>query len=421
MNLIIPHAYNVPGGVEKVTCSLIKEFSKLIDKVIFVLPENKIDYFKKIIPPSDKLIYETFSWPRGSWQNRVYLNLSKILAVMEKYGCAKSLLYKKLYEKKERLKKDDIIKYLAKKHKATHCLYMIINAQRVPSLKIPVAGIVHDVFWLTFPDCYSEEFKKERQENLIEWLTKADVVFAVSNRTKKDILSIYSKNQSKVQVIPEAADINKKNFSKTNKQKIPILYYPAGLNDHKHHLILFKAAYKLAQKKLKFKLLLTGKDTEYLTGNRPIKSMIEEQARIFYQKNKKLMSKYVKSLGYCDNEKVDALYKKCSAVVLASVYEGFGLPLAEALARGIPVICSDIDVFEEQIELYKCKDFVTTFPAGNVDALTGCCAEFLKHPKKRLSYEAVKRRFSHWTWKEVAEKYINCLRTCKPVFANQKA
>ena len=52
-------------------------------------------------------------------------------------------------------------------------------------------------------------------------------------------------------------------------------------------------------------------------------------------------------LGAVDDARLDALYAGATAVVALSLYEGFGLPVAEALAAGTPVVCSDIPPFRE--------------------------------------------------------------------------
>ena len=51
--------------------------------------------------------------------------------------------------------------------------------------------------------------------------------------------------------------------------------------------------------------------------------------------------------GYVTDEQRDGLYAEASALLLPSVYEGFGMPLVEAMAAGVPCCCSSIPVFEE--------------------------------------------------------------------------
>lgn len=51
--------------------------------------------------------------------------------------------------------------------------------------------------------------------------------------------------------------------------------------------------------------------------------------------------------GYVTDVERDALYRGAAALLMPSIYEGFGMPLIEAMAAGIPCLCSDIPVFEE--------------------------------------------------------------------------
>jgi glycosyltransferase involved in cell wall biosynthesis len=79
-------------------------------------------------------------------------------------------------------------------------------------------------------------------------------------------------------------------------------------------------------------------------------------------KNNKLENKIVFESG--DDAKLLSYYKKAKAFVFPSTFEGFGLPLVEAMHSGCPVICNSIEVFKE-----IGSDSVEFFDYNNSDSL----------------------------------------------------
>jgi len=78
----------------------------------------------------------------------------------------------------------------------------------------------------------------------------------------------------------------------------------------------------------------------------PKDRFIEElKCSIFYQKSLFVFSNL-------SDAELDFLYSNASALVFASKAEGFGLPIVEAMTRGLPIICSDIPIFRELADGY---------------------------------------------------------------------
>jgi glycosyltransferase involved in cell wall biosynthesis len=75
----------------------------------------------------------------------------------------------------------------------------------------------------------------------------------------------------------------------------------------------------------------------------------------------------VRALGWVSEERLEELYETAFAVVCPSTYEGYGLPLAEALARGLPTVASDIPPHRE-----SAGDAALYFPPGDAAALAEC-------------------------------------------------
>jgi len=203
-------------------------------------------------------------------------------------------------------------------------------------LKIPSA--------VTIPDMqhehYSEFFKKEvllwRKNNLKPSCDIADIVFTLSEFSAKDISEKLGIEKDKI--VPAyigCSDIFKNQKIKGNvffkaKYDLPdkYIFYPANFWPHKNHENLFRAVkqYKKIFKK-DINLVLTGYDE----NNLPV---IEKNIESLGLKNN------VRILGYLDAGDMPFVYANAQALVFPSLFEGFGMPIIEAMWQDCPVLCS---------------------------------------------------------------------------------
>jgi glycosyltransferase involved in cell wall biosynthesis len=113
------------------------------------------------------------------------------------------------------------------------------------------------------------------------------------------------------------------------------LYYPAATFAHKNHAVLFRTYAALERRgAIDEPLLLTGART----------GLWKKLARLIRELG---MEGHIRHLGYLSHAEVRRVYAGASAIVFPSLFEGFGLPVLEAVEFGKKVIVSRLEVFEE--------------------------------------------------------------------------
>jgi len=108
---------------------------------------------------------------------------------------------------------------------------------------------------------------------------------------------------------------------------------------------------------------------------------------------------------------VDTLYEDTRCVVLPSAYEGFGFPLGEAIDRGLPVICSDIPPFREQLAMFERPANVQIVPANDAVSLAASMEHFLKCAADAQEDRKPGESLRRWTWQNTAQRCFELLST----------
>lgn len=165
-----------------------------------------------------------------------------------------------------------------------------------------------------------------------------------SNYNKQDLMKYYDVPETKVKVIHSLPDIS---VLKTLKEFEPqkylnkynlcdeYIYYPAHLIEAKNHLNLLKALRIIKEKYGEtIPLILSG-------GKQTLLPQIEERAKCY--------GLSVRYLGYIDYPDVIQTFKKTRALVFASLFDPFALPIWEAFYLGVPVVSSNVCALPEQV------------------------------------------------------------------------
>jgi glycosyltransferase involved in cell wall biosynthesis len=113
----------------------------------------------------------------------------------------------------------------------------------------------------------------------------------------------------------------------------------------------------------------------------------------------------VRALGYVPDPDLVRLVAGAAALVLPSVYEGFGLPALEALACGTPVVASDLPALREVL-----GDQAELVPPGDPAALAAALARVLDDPGGEPARAARRTRAAGFTWENCAQATLSAYR-----------
>ncbi len=211
---------------------------------------------------------------------------------------------------------------------------------------------IHDVIFERYPEQYSRidvEIYKRKFRYSCE---HADKVIAISEQTKRDILEFYKIPEEKISVCYQSCtpafskkvDEQLKQHIK-EKYSLPDQYflYVGSIIERKNLLGICKAIY-LLRNELTIPLVVIGDGTKY---KQQVKDFIKQNGLdnqvIFLSENPlaKVASSFLRA------EDFPAIYQMAMAMIYPSFFEGFGIPVLEALCSRLPVITSNVSSLPE--------------------------------------------------------------------------
>lgn len=194
---------------------------------------------------------------------------------------------------------------------------------------ITVHDMIHEIYPQYFK--YNENNLKEKRH----CIESADKIIAVSENTKSDVMRYYKIPENKISVVYNAAsqifnEINEGEKAKRRRKyniKRPFILYVGQRRGYKNFLILLKV-FSLWEKNKEIDLLCIGGEARW----------DKEEAAIIRNAN---LSNSVKLFHNISDEELKLLYSLAEVFIYPSLYEGFGIPILEAMACGTPVIVSN--------------------------------------------------------------------------------
>lgn len=260
----------------------------------------------------------------------------------------------------------------------------------------PFVVTVHDLIPLVFPNHFKRGIKGEVKWQIQRWnLSRSKRIITDSISSKKDITSFIHKSPDTIDVIPLAPrSVFMKTLSLVSFK--PYAVYVGDINWNKNIFGLLHAWKSLVDKKA-----FHSGELLYLVGHAFLSTSREaQQIDAFIQTNH--LESVIKRIGFLSDEELSQLLSSSSMCVLPSYYEGFGLPVLEAMASGTIVIATHGGSLKEITgPAIICDPYNSESIAKSIRDV------FSLSQKKR---EELVRRGREWagkySWKHVAENTI---------------
>jgi glycosyltransferase involved in cell wall biosynthesis len=265
----------------------------------------------------------------------------------------------------------------------------------VPIPTAPGAATVvslHDVLHHEHPAMFSAAERRYRGVTYDRAARRADLVITVSEHARRQIVERLAIPADRVAAIPHGLDPTR--FTPEPGERdgdiaLPerFVLYPANLWPHKNHERLLRAFARAGVDDLH--LVLTGQ-----TYGRPLPGLAGPR---------------VVHLGHLPHSEVPALYRRATALVFPSLFEGFGMPLVEAMASGCPVAASARGAIAE-----TCGDAALLFDPEDEEAIAGAMRRIVEDEdlRGRLRADGLLRA-SSFGWDDVAARHVEVYRRAR--------
>lgn len=266
---------------------------------------------------------------------------------------------------------------------------------RLKSKKIKSIVTIHDLIFVRYPELYSHFDRKIHFLKFKKATQNADLVIAISQQTKEDIIQFFNIKADKIKVIYQGCqEVFKQKYSLEEKEEVRqnfnlpknFILNVGTIEERKNALIIVKAI-----KDIDTTLVLVGRETAY---TKKLHQYIKEHQL----ENKVLFLKKLTS------KELAILYQLADIFIYPSIFEGFGIPIIEALYSNTAVITTNSGVFPEA----GGPDSIYIDPT-NVIQLQEAITNLLNNPQKRL--EITQKGFEFvqkFNDEIIAQQYMDC-------------
>lgn len=255
-----------------------------------------------------------------------------------------------------------------------------------------------DAQHIVFPEFFTAQELRTRAYIWADSIKRSDHIIAISHFAKQQLIEHYGVQPDNISVIHLGVDQDKfhrpldahtaSQIRDTYQLPERFLYYPAGTWEHKNHSRLLAA---LAL------LIARGHDDIHLVLSGVQRSSHDH---ILHEVHQQSLEHHVKHIGFAHWEDVHALYQLANGVIFPSLFEGFGLPVIEAITSGTPVASSNISVLQEiggQVVQY--------FDPYDIEAIADAILQLWRSDKPAL-HDTLVQHASQYNWANNAQQTL---------------
>jgi glycosyltransferase involved in cell wall biosynthesis len=262
--------------------------------------------------------------------------------------------------------------------------------------EIPTVLTVHDLSFVHFPETFTPSLRKYLNQVVPRSVRSASHVLADSQTTKDDISNIWNIDEKKITVLYSGVDRSFRPPSDTaklvnvrNKYDLgdrPYILSVSTIQPRKNYQMLIRA-FKEVAKDFPHRLIIAGG-----------KGWLYEET--LAEVNAQGLNDRVLFVGFVDDQDLPALYSDATLFVFPSLYEGFGLPILEAMSCGVPVVVSNASCMPE-----VAGEAALVLPPQDEEAWTAAIRDLLDDPNRRAQMVAGGfLRARQFSWKRAAEQ-----------------
>jgi glycosyltransferase involved in cell wall biosynthesis len=266
----------------------------------------------------------------------------------------------------------------------------------------PSIVIIYDLISFSYPENFSLAEKLALKYLLRRTATVADRIITISESSRNEIKKWLGVSEDKISVVHGGCDENfRKDHIKGDsiKNKFGVangfIFCAASLRRYKNLEGLIKAFSILKKEhRIPQKLVLAGHKEKYFEKLQELVTLLGLQNDVIFT-------------GFITEDELQSLYSSADTIVYPSFYEGFGLPILEAMASGTPVVASNVTSIPE-----VAGDAALLFDPHDIDEMAEKVHNVLKDEnlQKSLISKGLER-VKEFTWKRTAEKVLEVINS----------